>query len=75
VDPLTGKDIMEENIDPEEWYMIDNMLYIGNAAILVWMCGIFFGIVMNLKEMVSYPIRMKLETAGLPCDPRYARSF
>ena len=56
----TGEEMFPASYDPNEKYFIDNILYISNIGFLLWVIGLAWGLLRNIKRGISYPISLKL---------------
>ena len=73
INHTTGEEIYPFNYDPNGQYYIDNILYLGNIGFLCFIVNIGYTVIKNLKEGISYVIRMRIK--GQPVNPYKGRSW
>ena len=56
----TGEEILPASYDPNQMYYIDNILYIANIGFLLFVVGLAWSLLNNLKRGISYPISLKI---------------
>ena len=49
------------NWDDSEHYWIDNLVYMANIGWIIFMFAMLYSVLLHLKGMISYPLRIKME--------------